>query len=481
MKLRTTLGRLVAGACAAAALAAAWPAAAGAASERIYSVAPVGTFTLPAGVAVAPDGAILVADAAADQVMRFSSDGLMTVFAGTGVGGFSGDGGQAIAAQLDTPAGLAIARDGSVLIADYGNSRVRRVSPGGVISTIAGTTRGSSGDGGPAVAAQLKSPALISVAADGSIVIPDEADHRVRRVGPDGRITTIAGTGMPGFSGDGGSGRLAQLDSPIGAAVTADGSVLISDQGNQRVRRLSPNGTISTFAGTGTAGSGGDGGPAAAAELSTPAGIEQAPDGTILIAEAAGHRIRRVAPDGTVSTLAGDGIAGTGGDGGLARFAELSRPLGIAVSPAGHVLVTDGQTGSLRAIEAGLVPATVVDRQVPGPAVTVPGPVIKVPVPVRGAPALATVTGRLRVSRRLAGRARVAFAATRAGALAVRVLRGSRTVLRTTGGRARAGANAARLPAGTGRLRPGRYVLALSVTSADGKSGTARVALDLRP
>lgn len=480
MKLRTTFGRLVAGACAAAALAAAWPAGAGAASERIYSLAPVGTFTLPAGVAVAPDGSILVADAAADQVMRFGTDGLMTVFAGTGVGGLSGDGGQAIAAQLETPAGVAVARDGSVLIADYGNNRVRRVSPAGVISTIAGTTRGSSGDGGPAVAAQLKSPALISVAPDGSVLIPDEADHRVRRVGPDGRITTIAGTGMPGFSGDGGSGVLAQLDSPIAATVTADGSVLIVDAGNQRVRRLSPAGTISTFAGTGTAGSGGDGGPAAAAELNRPAGIEQAPDGTILIAEAGGHRIRRIAPDGTVSTLAGDGIAGTGGDGGLARFAELSRPIGLAASSAGDVLVTDGQAGSLRAIEAGLARPTVVDRQVPGPAVTVPGPVIKVPVPVRDRPAVATVTGRLQISRRLAGRARLAFAATRAGTVSIRVLRGSRTLLRAAGGRARAGANVARLPARVGQLRPGRYLLALSVTSADGKSGTARVALDLR-
>jgi hypothetical protein len=188
-----------------------------------------------------------------------ATDNISTL-AGDGTFGFSGDGGPATAAQLNGPIGVAVAADGGILIADYLNSRVRRVSPTGTITTIAGSgTYGFSGDGGPATAAQLTWPSGVAATA-GGLLIADPNNERVRRVSPDGTITTIAGTGTHGFSGDGGPATAAQLALPTGVAATADGGLLIADQNNERVRRVSPDGTITTIAGTGTAGFSGDGG-----------------------------------------------------------------------------------------------------------------------------------------------------------------------------------------------------------------------------
>jgi sugar lactone lactonase YvrE len=207
-----------------------------------------------------------------------------------------GDGGPATQGRLDVPEGLALGVDGSLYIADRNHHRVRRVTPDGIITTVAGNgARDFGGDGGPAVQARLAEPVAVAVGPDDSLFIADRVTLRVRRVGPDGIITTIAGRGVRGDDGDGGPAAAARLGNPHGLSVGPDGSVYIatSDPIN-RVRRIAPNGVISTLAGTSKAGFSGDTGPANQARLFDPAGLAVAPDGTVFIADVRNNRIRRV-------------------------------------------------------------------------------------------------------------------------------------------------------------------------------------------
>jgi NHL repeat len=298
---------------------------AGAATNTISTVAGRGSFGFsgdggpataaelagPIGVAATPDGGVLIADKDNERVRRVSSAGTITRVAGNGIEGFSGDGGPATDAKLSSPTGVAATPDGGLLIADFGNSRVRYVTPAGTITTIAGNgTPGFSGDGGPATAAQLSYPFGLAVTADGGVLIADYGNSRVRYVTPAGTITTVAGNGSQGFSGDGGPATDAELKGPTGVAATPDGSVLIADQYNQRVRRVSPDGTITTVAGNGIEGFSGDGGPATAAQLSYPYGVAVTADGGVLIADYANYRVRYVTPAGTITTVAGNGTQG---------------------------------------------------------------------------------------------------------------------------------------------------------------------------
>jgi hypothetical protein len=247
------------------------------------------------GVAATPDGGFLIADSNFNRVRKVSPSGIITTVAGGGTQGL-GDGGPATAAQLAFPSGVAVRPDGSFLIADNDNNRIRQVSTTGVISTVAGstTTDGFSGDGGPATDAQLNDPTRVSLTPDGGFLIADKDNHRVRRVSPGGVITTVAGTSSPGFSGDGGPATSAQLNTPNDVGATATGGFVIGELGNNRVRLVSPNGTISTIAGTGTAGFSGDGGPATSAQLNGPYGVVLTSVGDLLIADLTNHRIRRV-------------------------------------------------------------------------------------------------------------------------------------------------------------------------------------------
>jgi glucose/arabinose dehydrogenase len=239
--------------------------------------------------------------------------------AGSAATTYSGDGGPATAAGLLQPTHVAAMPDGGFVVADSTDYRVRRVGASGRIKTIAGTgVPGYSGDGGPGELAQLSGPSGLAAMADGSVLIADLSNNRIRRVAPDGTISTFAGNGTAGFAGDGGPATTAQLRFPDAVAVARDGSVLIADRGNERVRRVSPGGTITTVAGDGTAGFTGDGGPAAAAELNGPVGVAVAPDGGVLIADSENQRVRRVSPDGTITTVAGTGTLGYSGDGGPA-------------------------------------------------------------------------------------------------------------------------------------------------------------------
>jgi hypothetical protein len=321
------------------------------------------------GVAVAAV-AILVSLAVASPPKAGAATGTISTIAGSDpFGDFSGDGGPATVAALNNPAGVAVMPDGGYLIADAGNDRVRRVFPDGTIRTVAGTGMyGFSGDGGPATAANLQAPLGVAALPDGGFLIADAAAARVRRVSPTGTISTVAGTGTPGFSGDGGPATAAQLTNPNAVAVTADGGFLIADSGNRRIRRVSPSGIISTVAGTGVQGSSGDGGAATAAQLNAPEGLATTPDGGFLIADWFANRVRWVSPTGVITTVAGTGTPTLflNGDGGPATAANISMPYAVAVTPAGGFVFTDGSY-AVRLVDAGFATA------VPPSATTAPG------------------------------------------------------------------------------------------------------------
>jgi RHS repeat-associated protein len=270
---------------------------------------------------------------------------LIDTFAGTGsVQGALGDGGPATEARILTPRGLAVAADGSVYIAEWGNPRIRKVSPDGVITTVAGTgVRGYSGDGGPGVAAQLNLPEGLAVGPDGSLYIADHDNHRIRRLAPNGIIDTVAGKGpkfsrggVGEFSGDGGLATEAGLNFPSSVAVSADGTLYIADTENNRIRRVTSDGIITTVAGGGTPlGNGiGDDGPATQARLLLPASVALGTDGSLYIADGNHFRIRRVTPDGTITTVAGNGISGGFvTEGRVATTTNIFSCNGLAVAP----------------------------------------------------------------------------------------------------------------------------------------------------
>jgi RHS repeat-associated protein len=301
----------------------------------------------PQGLAVGPDGSLYIASPAANRVRRVAPDGIITTVAGTGFGcasatGPCGDGGLATQAQLSGPWSVAVGPDTSLYIGEAGRRVVRRVGPDGIITTIAGTgVPGDSGDGGPATLAQISTALSLAVGPDTSVYIADAPNRRIRRVGPDGIIITVAGTGVSGFSGDGGPATLARLGDPRGVAVGQDGSLYIADTSAQRVRRVTPDGIIRTIAGTGVSGFSGDGGPATEARFNTPYAVAIGQDDTVYVVDQGNHRVRWLRPDGTINTLAGSGDGGTSGDGGLARQAALQNlETGLAVGPDGSVYVS---------------------------------------------------------------------------------------------------------------------------------------------
>lgn len=315
----------------------------------------------PRGASGVPGGGIVWAEPSAHAVRAVGADGIVTLIAGTpGRPGRSGDGGPATQAKLDGPNAAVATADGGILIVDTTNDRIRLVSRDGVIRTVAGTgSAGYSGDGGAATAARLRSPTGIALVVGGGFLIADTGNHVVRRVHPDGSISTVAGTGSRGFSGDGGSATAARMSLPWAVTPVSGGGFLVADSGNQRVRRVGADGTITTVAGNGDRGYGGDGGPATSASLSDPHGIDALAGGAFLIADTGNHRLRRVAPDGTISTFAGTGAAGFSGDGGAAASARLTAPESVSVTPSGGVLVADTGNSRIRFVGVATPPVNV--------------------------------------------------------------------------------------------------------------------------
>jgi hypothetical protein len=281
----------------------------------------------------------------------------INTIAGIGSSSFSGDGGLATSAELAQP--VSVARDGSgnVYISDQGNHRIRKINYStGIISTIAGSsTAGFSGDGGAATSAQLYYPSGIAIDGSGNIYIADQANQRIRKVtASTGVITTIAGTGTAGFSGDGAAATSAQLNNPVGVAIDGSGNVYIADQYNQRIRKITiSTGNISTIAGTGTYSYSGDGAAASAATFQNPAGIKIDASGNIFIADLFNHVIRKItASTGIISTVAGTGTAGFSGDGAAATSATLNYPTDIAVDDSGNIFIAVQYSHRIRKVSA---------------------------------------------------------------------------------------------------------------------------------
>ncbi|MET7390619.1 hypothetical protein ACFYPT_38060 [Streptomyces sp. NPDC005529] len=283
-----------------------------------------------------------VVPALEETVRRLLKLRAMTTLAGTAKGDFTGDGGPAHHATLAYPRGVAVGPDATVYIADTFNHRIRHIGTDGTITTLAGTGEsGFSGDGGPAHHAELAYPRDVAVGPDATVYIADSFNRRVRFVTTDGIMSTLAGTGQLGFSGDGGPAHLAPLSDPRGVAVGPDATVYIADTANNHVRLVTKDGVITTLTGTGQGGFGGDDGPARQATLRSPHGVAVGPDGAVYIADMSNHRIRRIGTDGIITTVAGTGHQVFGGDGRAADQATLHSPHGVAVGPDGAVYIAD--------------------------------------------------------------------------------------------------------------------------------------------
>lgn len=305
----------------------------------------------PIGLAVDGVGNIYIADYLNNRVRKVTPLGIISTFAGNGTFGYSGDGGLATSAQLRQPNGLTIDGAGNIYIADDFNHCVRRVTPAGIISTFAGTgVQGYSGDGGPATSAQLNKPYGLTIDRMGNIYIAEYLNHCVRKVTPAGIISTFAGTGVQGFSGDGGPAVSAQLREPTGVIPDGAGNIYIADNSNYRVRKVTPAGIIFTFAGTGVGGYSGDGGPATNAQFYGPTGLTTDGAGNIYISDLVNQRIRRISPSGIISTFAGTGIQGFSGDGGPAINAQLDNPQGLTTDAAGNLYIADHWNNRVRRV-----------------------------------------------------------------------------------------------------------------------------------
>src|SRR4029077_16727646 len=378
----------------------------------------------PSGVAVDSGGNLYISDTNNDQIRMVTPAGIISAFAGTGVGTFGGDGVAATQAYLYRPAGLAIDSAGDVFVADDWNNRVRKITPTGTITTVAGGGTGTgTGDGGPATSAQLShpfgvyvdgasniyiaegaaqgrirkvtaatgiittvagggssglgdggpatspplyTPSSVTIDAAGNMYIADQTNQSIRKVTTDGLIHTIAGAaGWPGFSGDGGPASAARLNSPTGAVLDGAGNILIADTGNARIRRIDTAGNIGTLAGNGNCGSAGDGGSATSAQLCAPSGLAVDATGNLFVADTGNGRVRKVTPAGVISTFAGGGNTNPG-DGGPATAAYLNQPAGIALDGGGNLYIAETGNNRVRKVTAAGIITTIAGNATPG-------------------------------------------------------------------------------------------------------------------
>jgi sugar lactone lactonase YvrE len=317
-------------------------------------------FFFPNTVAADGAGNVFVADTDIHRIRKITPSGIITTVAGNGSFGLSGDGGPATSAQLYYPAGVAVDGADNLFIADTRNERVRKVTPGGIITTVAGG--GTGGDGGPASQAKILEPAGVAVDGAGNLFIAETGANRIRQVNTAGIISTVAGNGTTGFSGDGGPAPSAQLAFPAGIAVDGAGNLFIADSANNRIRLVTPNGIINTVAGNETGGFSGDGGIATAAQIAYPQAVAVDGAGNLFIADTNNQRIRKVTPDGVITTVAGTGIYGFAGDGGPASSAQITSTYGITVGGSNTLFISDTFNNRIRRIVFPVVPFAITDR-----------------------------------------------------------------------------------------------------------------------
>ncbi len=317
---------------------------------------PASMLIYPNGLALDDRGDLYIADIGTHRILKLDRQGRMRVIAGIGDGGFSGDNGLAAQARLFAPHDLTVDSEGNLWIADTFNHRLRRINRQGVITTVAGNGKAEySGDHGPALRASLNNPQGIAIDRDGDVLVADTYNNVVRRIDRNGTITTFAGS-EPGFGGDGGPANKAQLNLPMAVAVAPDGSVYISDAGNSRIRRVTADGKIQTVAGYGPAqdtygaGFAGDGGPAEKAKIFSATDIRFDSAGNLFIADSGNNRIR-VVREGMITTIAGSGRQGFSGDGKPAVAAELNTPQKIAVAKDGGIFIADRANHRVRKVD----------------------------------------------------------------------------------------------------------------------------------
>jgi sugar lactone lactonase YvrE len=357
------------------------------------------------GLAVDGSGNLYIVDSIASykSVRKVSAEGVITTTAGTpllGLGDGQAAGGRATTAQLDGPIAVAVDGAGNVYIAD--GSHIRKVSAGGSLTTVAGGPCCDSGDGGPATRATLSTPVDVAVGEGGNVYISDghirkvsatgiitafggndakfslngrlavfgengyvsdTQTHRILKVSSTGAVSTVAGNGSAGYSGDGGPATSAQLNGPMGVAVDSSGNIYIADGQNHRIRKVSTRGIITTIAGNGSPGYSGDGGPAITAQFAVPEVIAVATSGDLFVSD--GHRIRKVSVNSTVTTIAGNGSQGYSGDGGAAPSAQLFFPAGLAVDAHGNLFIADTENHRIRKVSAAGVITTIAGNSAP--------------------------------------------------------------------------------------------------------------------
>jgi sugar lactone lactonase YvrE len=317
-------------------------------------------FYFPHGVAVAPDGTLFVADTYNKRIRKITTNGEVTTLAGSETPGFAD--GTGAAAQFWVPIAIAIGGDGILYVADY--HRIRKITPEGVVTTLAGSTSGVSN--GVGASAKFNQPTGIAVTSDGILYVADTANHRIRKITPNGTVTTLAGSSA-GYNDGPANG--AQFDTPGDIAVTPDGTLFVADTFNHLIRKITPTGTVSTFAGDGYAGFAN--GLGTAARFYSPIGIATTTDGTLYVAEHGTHHIRKISADGTVTAIAGNGYPGFAD--GPGSSAQLYLPKGVCVTSAGVVYVGDNYNNRIRKITPLLNTMTYIENQIslhPNPAST---------------------------------------------------------------------------------------------------------------
>ena len=326
---------------------------AGSTQGFVNGTATTAKFNWPMGIAIDTEGTIFVVDSANYVIRKITSAGVVSTFAGSGIGGFAD--GIASVAQFNGIDGLAVDTAGNVYVADTNNHRIRKISAAGVVSTLAGSTQGYAN--GTGTAARFNNPSGVAVDAAGNVFVTDTFNYRIRKITPAGVVSTLAGSGIAGFAN--GSGTAAQFNKTYGIAVNDTGSIFVADALNHRVRKITASGVVTTFAGSVYGYANGNG---TAAKFSYPYGITVDVTGNVYVTDAEDNRIRKITIAGMVSTLAGSGIGGFAD--GIGTTAQFINPCGVTVDAVGSVFISDATNHRIRKITNSLSTADYNQNQV---------------------------------------------------------------------------------------------------------------------